>query len=72
MPMRGAFWDAYRQHYGHDDPDVLVWQATTRDMNTTVPQSWIDTQLANDPARASADYLAHLETTSKASSAAKR
>ena len=50
--QRGALWDAYRQHYGHDG-DILVWQATTRDMNTTVPQSWIDTQLANDPARAS-------------------
>ena len=42
--------------------DILVWQATTRDMNPTVPQSWIDTQLAKDPARASADYLAQFSS----------
>jgi hypothetical protein len=56
--MRGALWDAYRQHYGHDDSDILVWQATTRDMNATVSQSWVDAQLAKDPARAAADYMA--------------
>jgi hypothetical protein len=37
---------------------VLVWQAATRDMNPTVPQSYIDRHLADDPARASAEYLA--------------
>lgn len=39
---RGAMWDAYRWHYGHDDDLVLVWQAATRDMNASVPQSYID------------------------------
>ena len=60
--QRGALWDAYRQHFGHDDDDVLVWQATTRDMNATVPQAWIDQQLAKDPARAAADYLAQFRS----------
>ena len=54
---RGALWDAHRKHYGNDG-DVLVWQAATRDMNPTVPQSYIDRHLADDPARASAEYLA--------------
>src|SRR5262245_28810422 len=42
---RGALWTAYREHFGHDDADVLVWQATTRDMNSTVPLAWVDAQL---------------------------
>ena len=60
--MRGALWDAYRQHYGHDDDGVLVWQAETRHMNPSVPQSWIDQQLARDPVRAAADYLAQFRS----------
>ena len=60
--QRGALWDAYRKYYGRDDPDVLVWKATTRDMNHTVPQRWIDAQLARDPARAAADYMAEFRT----------
>ena len=31
-------------------------------MNPTVPQSWIDAQLARDPARAAADYLAQFRS----------
>lgn len=60
--QRGALWDAYRQHYGRDDSDVLVWKAATREMNATVPQSFIDAQLAKDHARASADYLAEFRS----------
>jgi hypothetical protein len=56
--QRGALWGAYRQHYGRDDSDVLVWKAATREMNATVPQQFVDAQLAKDHARASADYLA--------------
>jgi hypothetical protein len=37
---------------------VLVWQAGTRDMNPTVPESYIARHLADDPARATAEYLA--------------
>jgi hypothetical protein len=60
--MRGALWEAYRQYYGHADEDVLVWQATTNDMNPTVSQAWIDQQLAKDPVRAAADYLAQFRS----------
>jgi hypothetical protein len=55
---RGALWDAHRKHYGIDGDPVLVWQAATRDMNQTVPQSFIDSHMQEDEARASAEYMA--------------
>jgi hypothetical protein len=59
---RGALWEAYRKHYGQDGDPVLVWQAPTRAMNATVPQADIDAHMAEDPARASAEYLAQFRT----------
>jgi hypothetical protein len=53
---KGALWDAYRRHYGKDGDEVLVWQADTRSMNAVVPQSYIDRHVAEDPARAAAEY----------------
>jgi terminase large subunit-like protein len=53
---RGALWDAYRRHYGQDGDEVLIWQADTRSMNATVPQSYIDKHVVDDPARAAAEY----------------
>jgi hypothetical protein len=55
---KGALYDAYHRHYGKDGDPVLVWQAPTRDMNATVPQSYIDAHMAEDAARASAEYMA--------------
>jgi hypothetical protein len=55
---KGALWTAYRRHYGRDNDPVLVWQATTRDMNASVPQSYVDAHMAEDPARAAAEYMA--------------
>jgi hypothetical protein len=59
---RGALYDAWRKHFGKDDSDVLVWQAPTRAMNPSVPQSFIDAHLAEDPARAAAEYLAQFRS----------
>jgi hypothetical protein len=53
---KGALWDAHRRHYGRDGDPVLVWQADTRSMNSTVPQRVIDEALEADPARAAAEY----------------
>src|SRR5262249_7546771 len=39
---KGALWQAYAKHYGKDEDPILVWQASTRDMNPSVPQSYID------------------------------
>jgi hypothetical protein len=59
---RGALWEAYRKHYSQDGDPVLVWQAPTRDMNATVPQADIDAHMAEDPARARAEYFAEFRT----------
>ena len=55
---RGALWEAHKKHFGRDDDPVLVWQAPTRAMNSSVPQSFIDQHLTDDPARAAAEYMA--------------
>jgi hypothetical protein len=59
---RGALWEAYSKHFAKDHDPVLVWQAATRDMNPSVPQTYIDTHLEADPVRASAEYLAQFRT----------
>jgi hypothetical protein len=57
---RGALWDAHRKWYGPEAPtgSPLVWHATTRDMNSTIPQSVVDDAMARDPASAQCEYLA--------------
>jgi hypothetical protein len=59
---RGALWEAHRKHFGKEGDPVLCWQAATRDMNPSVPQSYIDGHMAEDPARAAAEYLAQFRT----------
>ena len=53
---KGALWNAHRKHFGKDGDPVLVWQAATRDMNTSVPQHYIDAHIADDPMKAAAEY----------------
>src|SRR5262249_21260078 len=55
---KGELWKAYNRWFGKNDAKPLVWQASTRQMNATVPQDWIDQQLADDEAKNSAEYLA--------------
>jgi hypothetical protein len=52
---RGVLWDARQRHYGHEGAP-LVWQAATRTMNPSVPQSEIDSKYEDDPAVAAAEY----------------
>jgi hypothetical protein len=59
---RGSLWDAHRKHFGRDADPVLVWQAATRDMNPSVPQSFVDAHLADDPARGQAEYMAQFRS----------
>ena len=59
---KGTLWDAYRKHYAQDGGPVLVWQASTRAMNATVPQSFIDQHMEEDEPRARSEYLAEFRT----------
>ena len=59
---KGALWDAHRKHFGKDGDPVLVWQAGTRRMNPTVPQSWIDERMERDAASAAAEYGAQFRS----------
>ena len=58
---RGALWTSYKNHFGKDDP-VLVWQAPTRVMNPSVPQSTIDASIESDPAKFTAEYYAEFRS----------
>ena len=42
--------------------DTLVWQADTRTMNPTLPQRLIDQAMDDDPAAASAEWLAQFRS----------
>jgi hypothetical protein len=53
---KGALWNDHRKHYAQDDSPVLIWQAATRVMNPSVPQSFIDAEYESDPASATAEY----------------
>jgi hypothetical protein len=59
---RGILWDAYKRYYGRDDPSILVWQAPTRTMNLSVPQSFIDEEYERDPISAAAEYGANFRS----------
>jgi hypothetical protein len=59
---KGPVWDAHRKHYKQEHDPVLVWQAPTRTMNPTVPQSTIDAAYERDPANAEAEYGAQFRS----------
>jgi hypothetical protein len=56
--IRGALYDAYKRHHGKDGDPILVWKASTRAMNATVPQSEVDEAMERDAASASAEWMA--------------
>jgi hypothetical protein len=57
----GVLWDAFRKHFGKAG-DTLVWQATTRTMNPSVPQTVIDNAFEQDPTSALAEYSAEFRS----------
>jgi hypothetical protein len=59
---RGALWEAHSKWYGVEDAGVLVWRASTLEMNPTVPQSFIDDAYERDAAVAAAEYGAEFRT----------
>jgi hypothetical protein len=59
---KGDLFEDFKLYYGDDDADVLIWKASTRDMNPSVPQSFIDRAYEKDPADASAEYGAEFRS----------
>ncbi len=54
----GALYEAFRDKYGRDDPDVLIWKASTKDMNPVISKRIIDKALKDDYSSAKAEWLA--------------
>lgn len=59
---RGVLFESYREGWGQDDAPALVWQASTRTMNPTVPQSVIDKAYLKDRSNAEAEHGAQFRT----------
>lgn len=53
---RGILWERYRQHYGKDGSDVLIWQADSLTMNPTLRSAAIERAYANDHESAAAEW----------------
>ena len=45
----GALYDLHRRHFGRDDSDVLVWQASAPAMNPTLPADYVARMQRDDP-----------------------
>ena len=60
---RGELWRTFSKHYGpNGDALILVARGTSREFNSTLPQSVIDRAIERDPASANAEYLANFRT----------
>ena len=58
---RGELWEDHRRYFSQDSK-VLVWQAPTRVMNSSVPESFIAEAYERDPANAAAEYGAEFRS----------
>ncbi len=56
---KGDLYDDFKRYYGQDDSPVLVWKASTRDMNPAISEAYIARQYDRDPAHAAAEYGAN-------------
>jgi hypothetical protein len=60
---KGELWASYDRQFGaKGDPKILVAQAASRVMNSTLPQSVVDRAMERDPSSASAEYMALFRT----------
>ena len=60
--QRGELYNAYRRHFGKDDARVLVWKASTLQMNPGVDKRIVDEAYENDPESAKAEYGGEFRT----------
>jgi len=54
---KGWCWSQYRKSWGTEGAKTLVWNAPSRTMNPTLPQSVVDDALQEDPQAAKSEYL---------------
>jgi len=54
----GPLYQAFKTKYGKDDPDVLVWRATSKEMNPTIREETVQRAFDEDPVAARAEWLA--------------
>jgi hypothetical protein len=54
----GVLYETYRDYYGTEDQDILVWSAPTTVMNPTIDQGFIDKESKKDPAAAASEWYA--------------
>jgi hypothetical protein len=54
----GVPYEMYRDYYGKEDSEVLVWVSPTRTMNPMIPESHIQKELEKDPKAARNEWLA--------------
>jgi hypothetical protein len=59
---RGILHTAWQKHFGKKRSPVLVWQADTRTMNPSVPDSLIKAAYEEDPIAAAAEYGAQFRS----------
>lgn len=53
---KGILWNLHKRHFGVDGSRVLVWQASSSEMNSTLEAGLIAEAYDDDPAAASAEY----------------
>ena len=54
----GILFDDFRNHFGNDSPDILVWRAPSAFMNPSLKQSRLDRERRLDPQRFAREYEA--------------
>ena len=69
---KGALWSAYSKHFGKDNDEILVWQASTRDMNASVRHPISTCTLPKTPHARAPSTWRSFELTLKASSRARQ
>jgi hypothetical protein len=59
---RGALWETYKDYFGQDSDDILVWQAESHTMNPTLSDAFLSREQQRDPASYLSEYLAQFRT----------
>lgn len=59
---RGLLYNLWKRHYGKDGARVLVWRATTQEMNPRIDPEIISEAYEDDPEAASAEYGAEFRS----------